>query len=562
MPVTPMMQQYLDYKAQFADAILMFRVGDFFEMFYDDAKTVSAELELTLTGKDCGEEERAPMCGVPFHAVDNYIYRLVEHGHKVAVCDQVEDPALAKGLVKREITRIVTPGTVIDPDAIAGNKNNYLAAVSAEGDECAAAFIDISTGDISAVAFRSLPGAKADRRRLINELETYKPSELLLDFRLADEPEISDYVKTRLPALTWENQTARFDREKAEAAVSAAFRDQLTEEQAADAPLVCSIGALLDYIRETQKLDVSYLKALSVYTEGVFMQIDAATRRNLELTETMRSREKKGSLLWVLDSTETSMGARLLRKWVELPLMSVSDINTRQSAVAELYGSTVMRGDLGEELKAVLDIERLMSKVVYKSASARDLRAISSTLAAIPRVKAALKDASSSELRHIREELDELGDVRGLIDRSIVDEPPFLIREGGMIRAGYNEEVDRLKSIMTGGKDIIGTIEARERERTGIPKLKVGYNHVFGYYIEISRVNADKVPQDYIRKQTLVNSERYITPELKEAENTILGASDRVIALEYDLFCEVRDRVAAEVSRIQRSASLLALLDV
>ncbi|MBQ7720130.1 MAG: DNA mismatch repair protein MutS [Clostridia bacterium] len=562
MPISPMMQQYLDVKSRYSDAILMFRVGDFFEMFYDDARTVSAELELTLTGKDCGEEERAPMCGVPYHAADSYINRLVERGHKVVVCDQVEDPALAKGLVKREITRIVTPGTLIDPDAINGGKNNYLAAVAVDGDGCAAAFIDISTGDISAVSLKGMPGIRADRRRLINELDTYKPSELLLDFALSDEPEISDYIKGRLRSLTWENQTSRFDIEKARQASDAAFSGQLTEEQKADDTLIRSVGALLDYIKETQKLDVSYLKTLSVYTEGVFMQIDAATRRNLELTETMRSREKKGSLLWVLDETETSMGARLLRKWVELPLMSVSDINTRQSAVAELYGDTVMRGDLGEELKSVLDIERLMSKVVYKTASARDLRAVSSTIAAIPRIKAVLKGAESRELGQIRDELDELSDVRGLIDSAIVDEPPFLIREGGMIRAGYSEEVDRLRDIMNGGRGLIDGIEARERERTGIPKLKVGYNHVFGYYIEISRINSDKVPQDYIRKQTLVNSERYITPELKEAENTILGASDRVTALEYELFCDVRDRVAAEVKRIQRSAALLALLDV
>lgn len=561
MAVTPMMQQYLDIKAEYTDSILLFRVGDFFEMFYDDAKLVSAELELTLTGKDCGEPERAPMCGVPYHAADTYISRLVDKGYKVVVCDQVEDPALAKGLVKREVTRIVTPGTVTDPDVMVGGKNNYLAAISTDGDESAVAFIDISTGDISAISFTGMSRSDS-RTRLINEIDTYKPAEVLLDFTAEDEPEVAKYLKDRLGALVWEGEHIRFDLTKSYEAVTAVFADQLDESRRNDVALICSVGALLDYIRDTQKLDVSYLKSLNVYSDGRFMQIDTSTRRNLELTETMRTREKKGTLLWVLDRTSTSMGARLLRKWVEMPLMNVNEINLRQSAVAELYSSAVMRSEVAAELKSVPDIERLMSKVVYGTATGRDLRAVAAAATAIPKLRRLISGCASQELQRIFEELDELTDIYELIDSAIVEEPPFLLREGGVIKPGFNQDLDALRDIRNGGKELMAGIEERERKRTGIPKLKVGYNRVFGYYIEISKSYTDKAPEDYIRKQTLVGSERYITQELKDAENTVLTASEKIAALEYEVFCSVRERVAAEVKRVQRSAMLLALLDV
>ncbi|MFA6948686.1 MAG: DNA mismatch repair protein MutS, partial [Eubacteriales bacterium] len=564
MPLTPMMQQYLEIKDQNKDAILFFRIGDFYEMFYDDAKTASRELELTLTGKDCGEEERAPMCGVPYHAAENYINRLVAKGYKVVVCEQMEDPALAKGLVKRDIVRIITPGTMLDTSQIAEGKNNYLCAVSMTPDgsdahfsDIAAAFVDISTGDISATHF----SGHADIKRLINELSTYSPSEILFDCDSGDYPQLCEYIKNRAGALVWNSQSARFNYTRSSALCRNTFKDDISEETLADMPLVSVVGALLDYIAETQKLDVSYIKKLNVYTDGQFLELDSSTRRSLELTENMRRGEKRGSLLWVLDQTRTSMGARLLRKWVELPLVNTYYITRRQNAVAELAADVVLRGELAEAMRGVLDLERLMAKIVYGTAGGRDLVAVRATLELLPPIKALLSNAASDELSSIRDNLDVLCDIKELIANSIVDEPPFTIREGGIIRPGYNSDIDSLHDIMHGGHGIIEKIESEERSATGIPKLKVGYNRVFGYYIEVTKSYVSSVPDRYIRKQTLANCERYITKELKDAETTVLGASDRAVALEYDIFCSVRTAVADAVSRIQKSASFIALLD-
>lgn len=562
MAVTPMMQQYLDIKSQHTDAIVFFRLGDFYEMFFDDAKLVSRELELTLTGRDCGEGQRAPMCGVPYHSADTYINRLVTKGYKVVICEQTEDPALAKGLVKREITRIITPGTLIDNSVLSESKNNYLAAVYVDGSDIAVAFTDISTGDISVVWFSGHQSGK----RLVNELSAYMPSEIIINVPCNTIPELQEFLSDRLTALVWESKEERFDRDSALAAVKSAFGDVLAGGNRDDAIMLPAVGALLDYITETQKLDRSYIKNLNIYKDGQFLELDANTRRNLELTETMRSKEKRGSLLWVLDHTNTSMGARLLRKWVEQPLVNTYYITRRQNAVEELCISIVLRNELAERLKVVLDLERLMAKVVYATAGGRDLRAISSTLSVIPEIKQMLCNVSSDELTDVRDKLDTLSDVYDKINAMLIDDPPFSVREGGMIRPGASTQVDELRDIMSGGHGAMERIEAREREVTGIPKLKIGYNQVFGYYIEISKAalaqSGNKIPPHYIRKQTLTNAERYITEELKNAESTVLGASDRLTALEYELFCQLRDYVAGEVKRIQASASRLALLDV
>lgn len=558
--MTPMMQQYLAVKEGYKDAILMYRLGDFYEMFFEDAKTVSRELELTLTGRDCGEAERAPMCGVPYHAAENYIGRLVAKGYKVVVCEQTEDPATAKGLVRREVTRIVTPGTVIGQNIPSETKNNYLCSICVLHGEIGVAFADVSTGDMAVTKFS---GADCVTR-LINEIATYAPSEALINIKRYDIPELSVFLDQRLNAFVTDQASDRFEITRVRGIVDRCFKDADLEALRSDALLCASVGALVDYICETQKTDVSYIKDINIYQSGQYLEMDANTRRNLELTETMRSKEKRGSLLGVLDKTHTSPGARLLRKWVELPLVNTNQIVMRQSAVEELYSDMMLRDELGELLRGILDLERLMSKIVYGSANGRDLRAIAATVSAIPKIKELLSGAKSDEINNIYDQLDELADIYGLIERAIVDEPPFTVREGGMIKEGYNAEVDRLNSIKNNGSNYIKEIEQRERDETGIPKLKIGYNRVFGYYIEISKSYVSQAPETYMRKQTLTNCERYITEELKELESSILGASDKLAALEYQLFTEVCQYIqkTENVKRIQTTATALATLDV
>ncbi len=552
---SPMMRQYLEIKAEYADYILLYRLGDFFECFFEDAVTVSRDLELTLTGRDCGEGLRAAMCGVPFHKSDLYIGRLVALGYKVAVCEQTEDPASARGLVRREVVRVVTPGTVTDTALLEDGQNNYLAALAYAPTGVGLAFADISTGQVSATFI----AGENRQARLENELGVYAPKEAILNISEDGCLEITAFLRERFGTRIEAKATRLFQPEAALALVEACFGDRaraLTEEAAS-----CAVGALLAYIRETQKTELTFVKELNVYTDGQYMELDLATRRNLELVETMRSKEKRGSLLWVLDKTRTAMGARLLRSWVLKPLVSVSAIARRQSAVSDFVSDYMLREELRECLSHVLDLERLTARVVYGSATARDLRAIASSLADIPTLLALLQGAKSEGIQALLSELDPLYDIYECIEAAIVEQPPFTVREGGMIREGYNPDVDYLRGVRENGRGWIEEIEAREREETGIRSLKVGYNKVFGYYIEVTKSNIGDVPERYIRKQTLTGCERYITQQLKEMETTILGADDKLVALEYELFTELRLKVAAAAARIQDTAARLAELD-
>ena len=555
--MTPMMEQYFEVKNQYKDYLLFYRLGDFYEMFFDDAITASRELELTLTGRDCGEAERAPMCGVPFHSAESYIGRLIEKGYKVAICEQMEDPALAKGLVKREVIRVVTPGTLIEPTLLSEQRNNYLCAVCFHDDGYGVCFADASTGQVSATVLR---GANMESR-LLSELGTYQPSEVLWNLPRSHVAAATEFVTGRLHALLSDAQAGRFSFDTARELVREHFGETLREGVLEDRPLVCAVGALLDYLREMQKTDLSGIRQLDVYSEGQFLEMDLNTRRNLELTETMRAKEKRGSLLWVLDKTETAPGARLLRQWIEHPLLRVDAIEERQGAVEELADNYMLRQEIAGLLSSVLDLERLNTKIVYGTANAKDLRAVAATVAILPELRDKLSTCSSRALRRIREQLDPLEDICALIRRAIVEDPPFSVREGGMIEKGYDADVDRLRAVMTDGKGWISKIEQEERETTGIKTLKVGYNKVFGYYIEISKSLTSQAPERYIRKQTLSNCERYITQELKDMEATVLGAADKVCTLEYDLFVQVRSTVAQASERLQRTAALLAETD-
>ncbi len=555
--MTPMMEQYFEVKNRYKDFLLFYRLGDFYEMFFDDAITASRVLELTLTGRDCGEAERAPMCGVPFHSADTYIARLIEKGYKVAICEQMEDPALAKGLVKREVTRVITPGTLIDAAMLPEHKNNYLCALYITGTEYGLCFADISTAQVFATV---LDGGEADQH-LINELGTYAPREVIANLGVSRFPAAADFLIAK-DAMIADGQSARFEHDACLELVKNQFGSAVREDVLENRSLVSAVGALLNYLVETQKTDLSYIKDLRVYTEGQYLELDVNTRRNLELTETMRTKEKKGSLLWVLDRTKTSPGARLLRRWVEHPLISPAHIIRRQGAVEELFSNFMLREEIGELLSHVLDLERLLTKIVYGTASAKDLRAVASTSSVLPELRRLLEGCRSEELSRIWRELDTLDDIRDEIERAICEEPPFSVREGGMIADGYDPEVDRLRAIMTDGQSWVEAVAAAEKERTGIKTLKVGYNKVFGYYIEVSKSFIGQVPDSYVRKQTLANCERYITQELKDMEATILGAKDKLCALEYEIFNRVRDFVAVRESRVRRTAALLSETDV
>lgn len=556
--MTPMMEQYFAIKNQYKDYLLFYRLGDFYEMFFDDALTASRELELTLTGRDCGEAERAPMCGVPFHSADSYIARLIAKGYKVAICEQMEDPATAKGLVKRDIIRVVTPGTLLEPEMLTETKNNYVCAICETQNATGVCFADVSTAKVYAT------NIVGDNRaaRLQSEVATFAPSEVILSFPREDAPQLVDFLTNRIGAMLSEENSPRFDPEAALATVREQFGDGVPEGFENAPAMVAATGALLDYVREMQRGDISYLKELSVYSDGQFLEMDISTRRNLELTETMRTKEKRGTLLWVLDRTKTAPGARLLRSYIEHPLLSAKKITQRQGAVEELYGNYMLREELGTVLSSVLDLERLITRIVYGTANAKDLRAVANTAAVLPEVRKLLENCADGELKRIYRELDDLADLHTLIDSAIAEDPPFILRDGGLIKPGYNGDVDYLHSVMKDGKSWIEKVAAEERERTGIRTLKIGYNKVFGYYIEVSKSFVDQVPDNYIRKQTLTNGERYITQELKDMEATILGAADKVRTLEYEIFQEIRGKVANEGERIQRVAARLSELDV
>ena len=556
--MTPMMEQYFEIKNQYKDHLLFYRLGDFYEMFFDDAILASRELGLTLTGRDCGEAERAPMCGVPFHSSEGYIGTLIEKGYKVAICEQTEDPALAKGLVRREVVRIITPGTVMEKGLLTETKNNYLASVYMTDFDAGVCFADISTGTVFATSFC---GANM-LDKLLNELGTFHPSEVIVNLPASVLSTVEDFVRSRLGAMFTRGEAAKFDYELSSERVEQQFFGKTDENVIENRALVCALGALLLYIADTQKTDISYINDLNVYSDGQYLEMDINTRRNLELVETMRSKEKKGTLLWVLDKTKTAPGARLLRNWVEHPLVSTSKIAKRQRAVGELAADFMLREELADLLSGVLDLERLIARTVYGTANAKDLRAIRNSISILPELKAILSRCLCDELSTVCSEIDTLEDIFKKIDDAICDDPPFSVREGGIIAEGYNEDVDRLRSVMHDGKSFINNIAEEEKQKTGIKTLKISYNKVFGYYIEVSKSYINDVPERYIRKQTLSNCERYITQELKDMEATILGAADKVCSLEYELFCDVRDYVAHNSARVQKMATLLATVDV
>ncbi len=554
---TPMMLQYHKIKADHPDCILFFRLGDFYEMFNEDAKVASKELELTLTSRDrkLPPEERTPMCGVPYHAAEAYIARLINKGYKVAICEQMEDPAQAKGLVERDIIRIVTPGTVMEETMLEEGKNNFLCALCLTGERAGLCFADLSTGEVSATGFDG-PGW---REHVENELGRFSPREVVLSAEAREDKALAEFLLSRLDCRMEGGLPGSFDPDRAGAAAEKQFG---ANHGLPEGPVVRAAGALMAYLIETQKTDLSHLSAVNYYTTGEFMELDLTARRNLELTETLRGGEKRGSLLWVLDKTCTPMGHRLIRSWLERPLLSPVQIGKRQGAVADLVNDSVTRQELSHELREVTDLERLIGRVVYGTAGGRDLVALSRGLGKLPALRLLLSPFSSALLEVLRDSLDDLSQLRGQIDAAFVDEPPFSVREGGFIRSGYDQEVDRLRGILTGGKDMVAAMEAQEKEKTGIKSLKVSYNKVFGYYIEVSKTNAALVPDTYIRKQTLVNCERYITPELKEMENTILSAQDQLTTLEYQIFCQVRQAAAERVADIQRSAAAVGQVDV
>ncbi len=555
--LTPMMQQYMETKKQYPDCILFYRLGDFYEMFFEDALTVSKELEITLTGKNCGLEERAPMCGVPYHAVDAYLNRLVKKGYKVAICEQMEDPRQVKGIVKREVIRVVTPGTTISTEALDESKNNYLMSVVYIDDVYGISIADITTGDYYVTEVNSL-------RALFDEIHKFQPSEMICNQAFyvsgVDIEEIRGHYGIAVSSLdSW-----YFDEETCTRSLKEHFHMVSLNGlglESYDCGIIAA-GSLLLYLLETQKNSLPHLTTLIPYSTARYMLIDTSTRRNLELVETLREKQKRGSLLWVLDKTKTAMGARMLRNYIEQPLIEKREIERRQEAIEEFNQNLITREEIREYLNSIYDLERLIGRISYKTANPRDLIAFQTSLEMLPPIHTLLSDFHGELLKELQEQMDPLEDLAALIKSAITEEPPIVIREGGIIKTGYHEEVDKLRNAKTEGKNWIADLEAKERERTGIKNLKIKYNRVFGYYLEVTNSFQHLVPENYMRKQTLSNAERYITPELKELEDMILGAEDRLVTLEYDLFCAVRDKIADEVVRIRNTAKAVAQLDV
>ena len=560
--LTPMMKQYLEIKESNPDSILFFRLGDFYEMFADDARVASKELDLTLTSRDRGKhakpaEEQIPMCGIPYHASDSYIARLISKGYKVAICEQVEDPATAKGLVKRDIIRVVTPGTVIDAACLEDKSSNFLCGIYLDEAVSGVAFCDITTGKTHLTAFSG--AGQVDH--IINELGRFSPAEAILSSGAYAEKALVEALREKFRCRC-ELGKNRFDLGSAEKSIRSQFGEEAKDRlPAGNAGAALALGGLLSYLYETQKTDLSHINDLDYYEQGRFMELDLAARRNLELTETLRSKEKKGSLLWVLDKTRTPMGGRCLRSFLERPLLSVTAITRRNGAVAALVDAAILREELVAAMTGLGDMERLIGRIVYGTAGGRDMASLRAAIEKLPAIREQLSKLSDRHLAEIFNRMDPLEDIGTRIAETIMDEPPFSVREGGFIRDGFDPEVDRLRHILKGGKGFITELEAREKEKTGIRTLKVGYNKVFGYYIEVSNSFKDQVPEEYIRKQTLVNGERFITQELKELENSILTASDRVVALEYDIFTRLRQEISDAAQRIQQTAAAVAELD-
>ncbi len=557
--MTPMMRQYLETKKDYPDTILMYRLGDFYEMFFEDAKVVSRELELVLTGRDCGQEERAPMCGVPFHSVDSYIARLVAKGYKVAICEQMEDPSQAKGIVRREVVRVLTPGTVIESNMLDEGKNNYLASIILNGKKAGICFADVSTG---AVSLTQLEDKDVDSK-IINELGKFMPSEILYNPQLISSSRVKDFIKNRLGCMADGIDESALDYTQNLATVLSHFKKESAEDMGISGEeCIIALGTALSYLHQVQKTGVDNIRSVDFYSDAQFMKIDISSRRNLELTETMRNREKRGTLLWVLDKAKTAMGKRLIRSWLEQPLISHAKITRRHNAVGELCESPVELDTIITSLSSINDMERLMARIVYETANAKELRSLAATVRMLPEIKNVLSSFGSALLGDIQNDIDLLEDVLSLIENSICEDPPFTVREGGMIKDGFNAELDSLRDIVVNGKGYIAKVQTDEQERTGIKKLKIGYNRVFGYYIEVPNSFKELVPEEYIRKQTLANCERYITSELKDLESKVLGAQERIVKLEYEIFTVIRKKVADEFFRIQKTASALASLDV
>ena len=557
---SPMMQHYLDTKKDYKDSILFYRLGDFYEMFFDDAILASRELELTLTGKECGQEERAPMCGVPFHAAENYIARLISKGYKVAICEQMEDPKQAKGIVKREVIRVVTPGTVIESNLLDEKKNNYIMSVYKSGIYFGIAVCDVSTGDFRATQIKETNNFSA----ALDEISRYSPAEIVVNNLMYDTTEEIAKIRERFQIYISKQEDNKFSDNVEELTSKYNVVDESENKiEINDKTLcICAINGLLTYILETQKTNLDHINKIILYNNTKYMCLDINARRNLELTEKLRDKSKKVTLLWVLDKTSTSMGGRRLRRWINDPLLDIEKINKRLNSVKELKDNPILRGDIADLLKKVYDIERLVGKISYGNANARDLISLKNSVKQLPELKKIMSNTESTLLKELYNELDILEDIYNIIDVAIVEEPPISVKEGGIIKKGYNEEIDKLKMATTDGKNWLIQLEANEREKTGIKGLKVGFNKVFGYYIEVTKSNISLVPDRYIRKQTLTNGERYVTEELKKLENELLGAEEKVINLEYNAFCEIREIIEKQLLRIQRTADIVATLDV
>jgi len=545
--ITPMMEQYLITKEQYGDCILFYRLGDFYEMFFEDAITASRELEITLTGKNCGLEERAPMCGVPFHSANVYIAKLVEKGYKVAICEQVEDPKLAKGLVKREVVRIITPGTVVDELMLNDEKNNYLCVLYQGEGGSAIAVADVSTGEVYAAGIE-------DESRVMGEIVRYAPVEILMNAQAQKSFEKQINTRLRVTADCKEEEYFSVDAQR----IDRQFGGVQTENQM----ILCAVSAMLRYLEHTQKSGIEYMNRLQIYSVSEYMELDAATRRNLEITETMRDKAKKGSLLWVLDRTRTSMGARKLAQWLEKPLIDTAEIKKRHQAVDELYRDLMLRDELRDILNGIYDIARIVSRISLRTVSPRDMIALKLSLLRLPELEYQLSKTKSPMLSALGKNMDIMEDVRVLLEESICDEPPATLRDGEVIKGGYNTDLDELRFIKKEGTGWIAEAEAKEREETGIKNLKIRYNKVFGYYIEVSNSYKEMIPEHYMRKQTLVNCERYITPKLKEMESTILGAAERIVSLEAELYEQIRSSLEMELDRLKAVCDRIATIDV
>lgn len=557
---SPMIQQYLNIKEQHKDSILFFRLGDFYEMFFDDAIIASRELEITLTGKECGQAERAPMCGIPYHAVDGYISKLIEKGHKVAICEQLEDPKVTKGMVKRDVIRVVTPGTVIESNMLDEKKNNYIMSIFKKGIHFGIAICDISTGDFYATKIVE----NNNFAILLDELAKFSPAEIIVNSFLYNSIEEINEIKKKFNICinNVDDETFTENKEKILKDYNIEYDNQKIELLDNYSLEIIAINGLLSYFEQTQKIKLNHINHIKLYNLQKYMALDITARRNLELLERQRDKGKKGTLLWVLDKTSTSMGGRLLRKWIGEPLLDVSEINKRLEVVQELKDNGIIRGELQETLKKVYDIERLVGKIAYGNCNGREINSLKNSLMQIPSIKTLLKQTNSELLKILDKQLDSCEDLTNLIDNSIVDDPPITIKEGGIIKFGYNNDVDELKKASTDGKQWLLELEQKEKEETGIKNLKIGFNKVFGYFIEVTKSNLNLVPDRYIRKQTLTNGERYITDKLNELESKILGAEEKLIELEYNLFIEIRDILAKNIKRLQTTANIVAIIDV